>query len=93
MRMPGRQVHAGDVLGAGLLADQQDRLVGMASAWATAASAERTTLPDAAPGLAAMPCATGLSLALGSSCGRSRWFRLVRVHPLDGRRSGRSAFP
>ena len=47
--------------------------LGYFSACATAASADSTTLPDAPPGLAAMPWATGLTFDLGSSCGCSRW--------------------
>ena len=43
-----------------------------------ASAAESTTLPTAAPGLAEMPCATGLTVCrcLGSIWGMSRWFRL-----------------
>ena len=55
------------------------------SSWKlTAASAERITLPHAAPGLAAMPLATTELLALGSSCGSSRWFRLSGLTRLSG---------
>ena len=71
------QVHAGDVLGAGLLADQEDRVVGMLLVRARRRPRPRgRPCPQAAPGLAAMPLATTAAFALGSSCGRSRWFRL-----------------
>ena len=62
----------------GLVSLRTRRIGSPGCAWAcsTAASAESTILPAAAPGLAAIPWATTSSLALGSSCGRSRWLRL-----------------
>ena len=45
---------------------------GFVSAYSTARSAVRMMRPDAAPGEAAMPWATGLFLLLGSSCGMRR---------------------
>ena len=50
--------------------------LGCALAWATASSADRMILPEAAPGLAAIPRAIASYLAFGSSCGRRRCSRL-----------------
>ena len=54
------------------------RTLGSSAAAFTASSAERTTLPTAAPGLAEIPCATGLTFCrcFGSIWGMSRWLRL-----------------
>ena len=49
---------------------------GCFSAYSTTASALSNTMPEAPPGDAAMPCATGSTFDFGSSCGNSKWFRL-----------------
>ncbi len=60
-----RQVHAGDVLGAGLLADQQDRVVRVLRGVRDGGlGREDAPCPHAAPGLAAMPWATDFGLRL-----------------------------
>ena len=50
--------------------------LGNFAACSTTASADNNTMPDAPPGLAAVPWATGLTFDFGSSCGCNRWFRL-----------------
>ena len=71
------QVHAGDVLGAGLLADQEDRLVRV-----LLVRTRRRPRPRGPPcrrprrGWRRSPWRRPTPLALGSSWGRSRWLRL-----------------
>ena len=70
------QVHAGDVLRTGLFPHEKNRLVGMLLVERDGGLGREDHLAAGRAGLAAMPRATTAPLALGSSCGRSRWLRL-----------------